>query len=424
LFSILNWVKLLNQRHFTYILFFVLCQILAQGIGYHQVINYSHVSPDFESYFLASKVLGNEENPYLLENLAKVKDADDPPFPYLYTPVAAQIVTPLVSLNFQQAAIIWGYLLVTLYGCCIFLTGVFSVRIAERSNLIPNKNTGKWAVLIASIILGFLFPYVINIQIGQINIFILFLLMIYLFALSEGKTFFAGLLLGFCTIIKIVPAFLLLNHLRSDKKFFMGFATGVMTILAISILLFGFTPWGYFLHALPKFSYGTKVDGLWEISTVYNIAFSGTLARIFHDEAHYILMAGITLGIPVVLYFYKISKYYSMNSLPFFLQIGMAAILMTLFSPIAYVHHIIWLYPFLFLYGLYLVTQQTRFKYLFIAIYCILLIIINIDFPFKFYVWPITAWIPFYLPLNTIGLAMLTLMIILSLKYNKNKLTA
>jgi len=412
-------MKLFSRENFIYILFFVLCQVVAWVIGYRQAIGYSNVSPDFESYFLASKILANDENPYILENLDKIQNKDGVPFPYLYTPLAAQLVTPLTFFTFQEAATIWGLILVTLYGCCIFLTGLFTACIAKQKQGMPHINRGKWAILLSSVLFGILFPYIINIQIGQINILILFLLMVYLFTLRKEKPFFAGLFLGFSTIIKIVPAFLLLCHLRSGKNFFVGFITGISTMLGLSILLFGPIPWDDFLHALPKFSYGTQVEGLWEISTVYNIALSGTLARLFHDHARYIFIAGITLGIPVLFYFYRTGKYYANNSLAFFIQIGIASILMILFSPIAYVHHIIWLYPFLFLYGLYLVTQQTKFRYLFIGAYCILLTTINIDFPFKYYVWPITAWIPIYLPLNTIGLALLALMMMVSLKYNR-----
>ena len=410
-------MKLFKQRNLVYILFFILCQIAAWAIGYRQVIGYSHVSPDFESYFLASKVLANGENPYLLENLSYAKNTDDLPFPYLYTPIAAQLVTPITTLDFSEAAIIWGLFLVTTYGLCIFLTGIFCLRITQ--NLHANASKHKWVTLAVSLVFGVWFPYIINIQIGQINIFILFLLMIYLFALAENKPFTAGLLLGFCTIVKIVPAFLLLCHLRSDKKFFVGFVLGIMSMLGFSILLFGLTPWADFVEALPKFSYGTQVEGLWEISAVYNIALSGTLARIFHDDARSVFMAAIALGIPVLLYFCTTAKRYPIQSFPFFIQIGIATILMVLFSPIAYVHHIIWLYPFLFLYGLYIVIQQNKLKYLFLAVYSILLIIINIDFTFKYYAWSINTWTLIYLPINTIGLAILVLMMMVSLKITK-----
>lgn len=391
---------------------FVACMLAAWWTGYGHMLRHAPSACDFESYFLAAGVWRQDGNPYLPGQLAAAKtDAGDAPFPYLYTPPAAQAVMPLASDTFLHAAQVWGTVNVCLYGICLFLCGLFCVRVSVRLGWTAGSPAGRAAVFLWALVCGLLFPFPDNLRYGQINPAVLFFILLYLLFFTGGKRFWAGVFLGVAAVIKIVPVFLLLAHLRSGRSFFAGFLSGVLGVLLVSVAVFGPAPWAEFAAALPKFSYGTRVEGLWELSVPYNLALSGQLARLFHDDARAIFAGGMAAGLSVAAYFALSSKKIGQTFPALLLQVSVAALLMVVFSPIAYFHHLVWLYPFLCCYGIFLFVYPLPRKPFRWAVYLLSMVLLLVNFTFRYHDFALTAALPFYFSVNTFGLFFLALLL-------------
>ena len=382
-----------------------LCLLAAWVCGYTYMLGYAPSVPDFESYYLAAQAWEQGQNPYLWQNLTALKTnaATGEPFPYLYTPPTAQAVTALTCLPFADAARMWGTGLVLAYGLCLFLTGTLCFRLGLRFGWVPDTGFHRAVWVLFSVAVGLLFPYLVNLACGQVNIFVMLPLLAYLLWYADEKPFLSGMALGVASAIKMVPVFLLLAHMRSSRSFWVGFGTGVAAVVGVSVALFGVLPWVQFWEALPGFSYGTRVQGLWEISVPYNIGLSGKFARLFHDHARSIFIAGAACGFLVLAYYVYTAKRIKDFSPAFFLRMGAAAVLMVLFSPIAYVHHLVWLFPPVMVYVLFLWYGRVRHRWTGLLLLALALCLSLIDFTVTYYNLPFTAGQP-YVSINTFGL--------------------
>lgn len=402
----------------------VLCVFVAWAYGHARMKAYSASVPDFGSYYWAAKAWQNGANPYVLENLStqQTDTTMGEPFPYLYTPLTAQAVRQLTHLRFAQAARVWGTGLVVTYGLCLFLCGLLCYRMGIRLGWIPESafQKGLWIFVMA--LLGLVFPYAINLECGQVNIFILLFLLFYLLLYIDEKPFLSGMALGMASALKIVPVFLLLAHTRSSRSFWGGFLAGVLLLLCVSVIGFGFIPWLQFWEALPHFSYGTRVEGLWEISIPYNIALSGKFARLFNDDARLIFLAGISAGVLLLVYYLYTAKRVADDSPAFFLRMGAALVLMLLFSPIAYVHHLVWLFPVAAMYGVYVLRGSARYRLGSLLLLVLALFLSLYDFTVHYYEFPLTAHLPFYFSVNTVGLLLLAGLLLYSANRRVNRL--
>lgn len=393
-----------------------LCLLAAWLYGYDYMLAYAPTVPDFESYYLAAQAWQRGMDPYVFQNLAALKTdtATGPPFPYLYTPPTAQAVTVMARLPFADAARIWGTLLVLAYGLCLFLAGRLCYAAGRRLGWIPATCFHEGLCMLAVLALGPVFPYRVNLACGQVNIFILLLLLGYVWLYVQEKPFWAGLALGVASVLKLVPVFLLLAHIRSPRSFWVGFVGGVAGVLALSVAFFGILPWRQFFEALPHFSYGTRVEGLFEISVPYNIAFSGQWARLFHDHARSVFLAGFLGGLLLLGYYFFSSQKITDGSPAFFLRMGAATVLMVLFSPIAYMHHLVWLLAPVLLYVLYLLYGGVRRRWVWLAVLAVILVFSLVDFTVKYYTLPFTAKLPFYFSINALALSVLAGMMLVS----------
>lgn len=404
------------KKYILYIVIFFITQLLSWFVGYQYMVDYAHAASDFESYYLASKVWEQHQNPYDFNTLATQKEADTPPFPYVYTPPAAQCISAFSHLQFQDAAILWGMGLLMAYGLCIFLTSILCHSVFLRVGWLDDAIFHRTGVFTISLLLAFLFPFLANLQYGQINIFILIFILCYVIFLAKDQPFLAGFSLGVAAVLKIVPVFFLLCHLRSKGKFFLGFFSGLFSIVLTSVAFFGLVPWQQFIQALPKFSYGTKVEGLFDVSVEYNLALSGSFARLYDDHAQWIFLTGALFGLVVLGYFWWKSKKIQVFSAEQFLYITLAAIGMVLFSPIAYFHHLVWLYPFAVFSLVYIYFIASPLKYLYVLLLLVSACLFLFNFTLKYYEYGITAWVPFYFSVNTWGLMLWAVVILLVLR--------
>jgi hypothetical protein len=124
---------------------------------------------------------------------------------------------------------------------------------------------------------------------GQVNHFVLLLLMLFWVLRKEGKDVGAGIALGVAVVIKMSPALLAAYvALRREWKLLgIGVAAGA-ALWGFAILAAGMQPTvSFFVNALPALGYGGAPEGLFPSDALWNASWNGLSARI-----------GLALGLP------------------------------------------------------------------------------------------------------------------------------
>jgi hypothetical protein len=149
---------------------------------------------------------------------------------FKYAPVSALIYAPLALLPYETAKVIWYILEI----CLLFAVFWVSYK------LLPSRLKGPWFVLGLSF-LALLKFIGREIELGQVNILIIFVLIMMLRTVVKKKDVSAGILWGISLFVKpyaliFLPYFIL-------KKRFKLIATGLIVLivgLALPVLTFGF----------------------------------------------------------------------------------------------------------------------------------------------------------------------------------------
>jgi len=149
---------------------------------------------------------------------------------FKYAPVSALIYAPLALLPYETAKVIWYILEI----CLLFTVFWISYK------LLPSRLKGPWFVLGLSF-LALLKFIGREIELGQVNILIIFVLIMMLRTVVKKKDVPAGILWGISLFVKpyaliFLPYFIL-------KKRFKLIATGLIVLivgLALPVLTFGF----------------------------------------------------------------------------------------------------------------------------------------------------------------------------------------
>jgi alpha-1,2-mannosyltransferase len=127
-------------------------------------------------------------------------------FNYPNPPVMAQILWPITELAEASplaGALTWFYLKVGMALLCM----VWVFRLVET----PDRPFPAWAKALA--VLLSIRPIIGDLTHGNVNIFILFLVMASLYAFSRGRDFLSGLLLALAIACKVTPALFIVYFL-------------------------------------------------------------------------------------------------------------------------------------------------------------------------------------------------------------------
>lgn len=102
------------------------------------------------------------------------------------------------------------------------------------------KPAQKWLVFFLSSVLFIqFFPTKFTLTLGQINLIILFLIVLSFYFYQKKKDIFSGLFLGIATLIKIFPGFLILFFLKEKKwKIIRSFLITCFLSVLLTVLIF------------------------------------------------------------------------------------------------------------------------------------------------------------------------------------------
>lgn len=138
----------------------------------------------------------------------------------VHPPLTALMFAPLTLLSFPAAALLWTL------GSVAMLFGVVWLLVAEFD--LPLH--GPWRLLVPLLMLNW-YPVWQHLHVGQFTILLLAMIVGAWWCERHGHPWFAGLLLGAATMLKIYPALLLGYALLRRRWRVLGGAAGCMLVL-------------------------------------------------------------------------------------------------------------------------------------------------------------------------------------------------
>ncbi len=248
----------MNQARSPYAQLFLALQfvtLLIFGYLYYQnqvigALNNLHGN-DFAHNYLAGKLLSQGENPYRADLLLgeAQKLGIERVNPFVYPLFIGLLFIPLSYLSYPQAQWVWFVLshLFLAAGIFLWLQGL-------------PKTLRPMAGLIILAGLSIFFPLTRTLTAGQLNLFILFLIITGWASQKKGNSVLTGITLGIATLIKLFPGLFLIYYLL--RKQYKVFFSGLATLLSITVLLtafFGLQPMIDYAQMVKEMSYGKSV---------------------------------------------------------------------------------------------------------------------------------------------------------------------
>ncbi|MDD3647988.1 MAG: glycosyltransferase family 87 protein [Candidatus Dojkabacteria bacterium] len=305
---------------------------------------------DFRTFYVAAKVNSDRNNAYNLDTLqvkAQGFGINKEVYPYLYSPVLMNLMYPFTTLNPLLAEFVWISLSLAA------LSVIFTLGTYFTSLLLPYKK----ALLIAiawSIVFVFLAPTRNNIELGQVNIFILLFVMLSVLSYIKNKPRLAGFLISLPVFLKLVPILILpLLIVKKQKNVLLGFFIGALLMTFFSILLSGVNPWIEYIRSGFHYSTNNEILGLFQTDSFVNVSLLGFFSRIFNNSL--IIRGCLAISLLALLTILLMASKKVKNISELYGYIVPILIANIIILPVAYIHHLIYLYPFL----IFLLVENT-----------------------------------------------------------------
>lgn len=320
---------------------------------------YSSLGPDFTQVWISAKDLLNAREPYLDPNLG---------YQNAYPPISEIFFLPFALLSHQVALVIFTYISFASIIGSVFL----SLKIAI------NKVPWHYFLLFSGLSFAS-FPIRFSLGMGQVNIIVLFLLLltVYLETKSKKNSLLAGLSLGAAIAIKPIFAFFLLFF--ALKKSWSVVLLSTLMVAALSATSTIFWPsqvWINWYHSaiFPLTSFTSPAIYVYQNQGIF-----GFLSRQISNFnlRIYLTRAATVILIPLAAYLVLKKKEINLG-LSFFI------ITLLLFDITSWQHHFVWLmFPFVVLFTYILKSKNVILLGLLILSY--LLISWNIKYD---YIYP------------------------------------
>ncbi|MFD3164994.1 glycosyltransferase family 87 protein [Herpetosiphon sp. NSE202] len=324
---------------------------------------------DFPSFYWASDAFFNQGvSPYNIEVIQSYFDKTI--FPFIYIPPSILLFYPLSLMSYNNAFIV--YLIINHIALLFFvllLIKYFNIK------LLSNK------ALLLIILIYNSQPILLNIYYGQINLFVIISLLLFII-LRNNMQFIACAFLALATIIKMYPIIIILILLVTRKyKIFMKTMLALSLIIGTSMIFIPKFVWqDWFFTVVPTGSYGESPKGLPAISQIINQGFNGFFARVFtyQEDSYYIMnypwlakmstysVCAVVFAITVFIFY----KYLNINHDDITEKIVFATTpLIFLIAPLSWIHHIILVYPtIIYLFEIYYAEYPVKMNIRFIGI--------------------------------------------------------
>lgn len=334
--------------------------LVAFGIFTIARIIFSFQLFDFRLYYEGARAAILSNDPYSVQGV-------------IYPPLTLVLLSPLAALPVRIAEDFWTL------GSVFALIG--SIVLILKS--VDDKVSWEKIAMFFGLAL-FSFPFKFTLGMGQINLYILFLVCLTFFWYRKEKSWSAGFVLALAVTLKVTPVLFLLFFLR--KRQWAASASFLLSFLAmqiVGVLLLGLSVTKeYWLTIFP--SIPTVGNGIY-----YNQAITGWLARLGVDGSiSKVLLYGLLALLLVASWrIIKPGRHAATSDL---LEFGLIALVILLGTGLVWQHHyVLSLIPFL---GVFLAlpdkSQKRRHLIQLGLFICYILIAWNIKLPATFSAWP------------------------------------
>lgn len=300
---------------------------------------------DFKYYYLAVLDFSNGINPYLVDY-----------FPFPYPPVALLFFYPFVEISLFIAG--------KIYFVLSFVSLILTIILLLRAFNVPLRSLLSLFIFI--LFFNF-FPTKFSLVMGQLNIFILLLLTLFIYWYKTNRKYLSGLALSLAISLKIFP-FLIVPYLAVKKewKILKALIIALLTIASIVYLLVPYSVIeAFFTNTIPTLLQTGGGMGY------YDQSLSAFLARLIGPESVHLarIIGAITIIFTLLVIWMKRS-YKELD----LLMIGVFIILNVLLNGFAWQHHFVWLLiPFFILFFYIKSNKFSKWYYFVLGLsYCLL----------------------------------------------------
>jgi len=341
---------------------------------------------DFGSFYSACKAAELRGDIYdvdYLNDLARESGIPGHVYPYLYPPFFAFVAAPFCVFSPTSARILWTLGSVILLSLSMTISVFMVGSVMNRHEGDPLYRARLLRCLIVfSILLLWILPFRNNFRIGQVNILVLTFIVLSLYAYSKKADIASGVFLSFAAVMKVTPVILLLYFIaRRRYRAVLSCCACVLVLAAATLPLGAFDSWHRFFGFLPSMSYGAVIPGLFHPGAYPNFSIAGFFSRLFMDNSVAVTIASVSVIICLILIlvFYV---YRARNEMAAGLLLMSFLVLMIISAPLAYLHHVIYIFPGALLALSYVwMTFPRRKSMLIVSFLLLVLVLIGMDFP-------------------------------------------
>lgn len=226
-------------RSFNLAALTVLAFLIVQ-MGWAAVVVTANKGTDFYSYYVAANALRRGQDIYNLDAAdwqSLTNEAGVPHYapPYLYPPLTALLVSPLIILPPRHAFAVWSAL-----NALVLLAAAL---------LLSQMVAGCWVDPLIFIGLAGYVPALTTVYAGQVNLFVLLAVVAYLYAFIRKHTIGAGLALAAGVMLKPIPATLGAHALwRRQTRVVLALFIGLVLIALLTLPAIGIKPYKAYLY--------------------------------------------------------------------------------------------------------------------------------------------------------------------------------
>jgi len=314
--------------------------------------------PDFSNFYFGPLLAFKNLNPYL-GNVNLFTPTTYPPFIFLF-------LYPLTLLPLVLAQKLWT--MGSIIALLISLNLLFKVY---------NQKFISFEGLILSSLVFLSFPTKFTLGMGQINMYILLLIVLFIYFMNKYKDF-SGAFLGLCLMLKVFPIAPIFYLIASRK--WKTIAYILLTFILGSLLTLIFVKTEMITYFIQKIA-PTLIDS-WK-GDYYNQSLTGVLVRFGIRNNRELIRNALELIIAVpILWITLLNK--SKDKFVINLTIGILLTLNLLINSFSWQHHFIWLLPSFFATFFYLKRIKARNYLYYLLLLCYLLVSINLKYPLNF----------------------------------------
>ena len=195
---------------------------------------------DFYLYYLAARAFKQGQDVYNLDaadwqHLAAKAGVPHYAPPYRYPPLAAVLVSPLIILPPRHAFAIWGVL--------------NALALLATALLLSQVVAGRWVDPLIFVGLAGYVPALTTVYAGQVNLFVLLAVAVYIYAFIRGHAIGAGLALATGVMLKPIPATLGVHALwRRQPRIVLTLFIGLVLLALLSLPVIDIEPYKAYVY--------------------------------------------------------------------------------------------------------------------------------------------------------------------------------